>query len=334
MILPDDSIGITDIRSWRECGRRMHFGMRRHTEEGEHPEAKSPSTAYGSAFHDAVDYQARHDSSLEDACQVAFDLHGQWLDPAHLERMKVDLETYLERDHVGVRTVGVEVEVKIPLLIHNGRQIYFRGKIDRLYQSLVDPRLFIHVDYKTSAHPRSAADVHEDIQMWAYNWAIHEVYPECERLVQEYDQLSFGVLTTGKNDEQRDQIRDWIIAEATAILNDEDYGEDGLLQPKINDWCGYCALAESCTVVAQATDFAKARIDALTPTRKEGRKEVIDLEIERVDEYVAQLEEVRLSLKILGRFEDGVKAMLKDMPEARRTDYGYKVQSRNVDVMP
>jgi hypothetical protein len=43
-------------------------------------------------------------------------------------------------------------------------------------------------------------EVHEDRQLWLTNLIVHEVYPECETLVQAYDQLNFGVLTTRKNE--------------------------------------------------------------------------------------------------------------------------------------
>jgi hypothetical protein len=312
----------------------MHFGMRRHTAAGEHPEAQGHSTAYGSAFHEAVAYQADHDASIDEAAQHAFDLFGQWLDPSHLDRLKKDLLTYMDRDPIGVRVVGVEIEVKIPLFVYEGRQIYFRGKIDRLYQSLADPRVFIHRDYKTSAHPKSEEEVHNDIQMWSYNWAIHEVYPECEKLIQEYDQLAFGVLRTGKTDEHRAQVKEWLIRQVTAILRDNKYGEDGLLLPKKNQWCAYCALLESCSVVKDATDFAKMEIAALAPQRKEGKAMVVDLDPSRVEEYVDRLDEVSEAIKILGRYEESVKRVLRDMPEIRRASLGYSMRERSVDVMP
>lgn len=334
MKLPDDSIGVTDIIGWRECGRRMHFGMRRHTEQGEHPEAASDMTAYGSAFHEAVAFQADNDSSLDEAAQHAFDTFGQWLDPSHLDRLKADLQTYMRRDPLGVRVIGVEVEIKIPLFEFGGKQIYFRGKIDRLYQSLADPRVFIHRDYKTSAHPKSEEEVHNDIQMWAYNWAIHEVYPECETLVQEYDQLSFGVIRTSKTEEHRAQIKEWLIRQVTAILRDNRYGDDGLLLPKKNKWCAYCQLLPSCSVVKDATEFAKVEIAALAPQRKEGRSVVVDLDLQKVEEYVDRLDEVSEAVKILQRYEESVKALLKDMPELRRAYLGYSLRERRVDVMP
>jgi len=332
--LPDDSIGVTDILSWRECGRRMSFGMRRHTAEGEHPEAASAMTAYGSAFHDAVSHHGETDCTIDEAVQVAFDLHARWLEPDDLPRLKADLETYMQREPLNVVPVSVEGEIRVPLLQHEGRTIYFRGRLDRLYESTVRPGWFIHRDYKTSRHPKSEEEVHNDIQMWAYNWAIHEVYPEVETLVQEYDQLRFGVHKTMKSDEQRAQIREWLQRQVRALLADEEYGPDGLLLPTRNKWCAYCQIMESCSVVRDSTEFGLVEIAALAPEEKVGRKTQVALEYDRLQEYVDRLEQVGQAKGILERYESAVKALLKGMPQARRAELGYELRERSATKFP
>jgi hypothetical protein len=334
MQLPADSIGISDIIAWRECPRRMSFSMRRHTPAGEPPEATTPNTAFGSAMHDVFEYVGREDAFDDEAVQYGFDRWARWLEPDDLPRMRENLAVYRQREHLGVRTIAVEGEYRVPLVEVDGKMYYFRCKIDRLYQSLADERVFIGVDYKTSRWPKSDAEVHSDVQQWAYNWAIHEVFPECERLVQIYDQLRYGAIPTSKSDAQRAQIKEWLARHVVAILHDEDYGDDGLLLPKLNDWCAYCPLAESCAVVADVTDFALSRIAALAPERKEGRKVVVDLEPERFDTYVATLDDVSRAKKLLERYETAVKAVLHQMPQHRRERYGYGIVEKRVERFP
>lgn len=329
--MPSDSIGISDIQAWRECPRRMDFGMRRHTEAGEHPEAATVSTAYGSAFHDIVEFIERKDVFDDEAVQYGFDRHARWLEPDDLGRLRADLETYRKRDYLGVRTVAVEGEFRVPLLTWEGRIIYFRFKVDRLYQSLTDDGLFISIDYKTSRWPRSEEEVHSDVQQWAYNWGLHEVFPEIRRLSQVYDQLRYGAIPTGKSDAQRAQVREWLVRQVTAILKDDDRGADDLLQPKLNDWCAYCPIAESCKVVEVATDFALAKIAALAPEHKEGRRTVVDLDPARMDEYVAKLDDVQRAKKVLERYESSVRDALLRMPQHRREGYGYERREKKLD---
>lgn len=328
MRLPDNSVGPTDVQAYRDCPRRFAFGMRRHAEVGEHPEAQGPSTAYGSAIHEAIAYAEQHDAGDREAMQHAVDTYGRWLDPDDFGRMADDLATYRERDYVGVRLVGVELEVKIPLFELDGQTIYLRGRLDRLYQRLDNPGVFIHVDYKSSKWPKSAQEVHEDRQLWLTNLIVHEIYPECETLRQVYDQLNFGQLTTNKSHEQRALIRDWAVHQITAIL------EDGENAPKKNQWCPWCPILESCSVVRQLTHYAAAEIAVLAPEHKEGRKTVVDLDPALYDTYIEQLDNVGLARKILDRFDETVRGTLREMPAQRRSDYGYDVTTRSRTSWP
>lgn len=334
MNLPNDSIGVSDILGWRDCARRMSFQMQRWTEAGEPPEAKGPNTAYGTAFHDAVEFMERENAFEDDAVQRAFDLHARWLDPEDLPRLREDLATYQRRDYTGVRAVAVEGEFKVPLMEWEGRTIYFRFRLDRLYQLLDDESVFLHIDYKTGKWPKSEAQVHSDIQMWAYNWGIHEVWAECEHLEQFYDQLRYGATPTRKSDAQRGLIREWLVRQVTAILKDEDYADDGLLQPSKNEWCAYCSIMESCPIVDRYSDFALSEIAALAPQRKDGRKTVIDLDPSRIEEYVSKLDDVGNARKVLERFESKVREVLLRMPQDRREGLGYVRRERRADYWP
>lgn len=328
MKLPGNAIGPTDIQQYRDCPRRFEFGMRRHTEAGEHPEAQGPNTAYGSAVHEAIAFSEAEAATRDEAVQRAFDLYAKWLEPADLERLKRDLETYHQRDYAGVRTVAVEQELRTPLFEHEGETIYLRTRIDRLYQRLDNPSVFLHVDYKSSRWPRSAQEVHEDRQLWLTNLIVHEVFPECETLRQTYDQLNFGQLRTDKNDAQRALIKEWAVRQITAILH------DGSLNATRNEWCPYCPIMETCPVVRELTHYAAAEIAVLAPERKEGRKTVVDLDPALYDTYVEQLENVGIARRVLDRFDESVRKVLRDMPTTRREGYGYGIQVRSKTTWP
>lgn len=331
MKLPNDEIGVSDILQWRDCPRRMSFGMERHGITGQHPEAESPNTAYGTTFHDAVEHLERSGCTVESAIDLAFVKHGKWLEPADIPLLRQHLETYLRRDYLGVRTVASEGEFRVPLFIHEGTQIYFRFRIDRLYERLDVPGSFISVDYKSSKWPKTDEEVHSDVQQWAYNWGVHEVFPECIDLLQAYDQLRFGVALTRKSDSQRAMIKDWLIKQAKAVIADESYDDDGFLQPLKNDWCAYCQIMESCKIVPRMTHYALAEIAALAPVVVDGRKTTMNLDPSMMDEYVAQLAEVSDARKILERFETTVRDALLKMPHSRREAYGYDLRERKGD---
>jgi len=353
MRLPGNAVGISDIKNYRECPRRFEFGMRRHVEGSEPPEDAHPDTLYGTVFHDMVEQIEKLDLDDDEALQAAFNAHAVDLDPGYYEMLIWDLRTYHERDLTGVRTVANETEVRIPLLKWpcwdcegkgqtivessdstrdtNARAtceecggtgevtIYFRGKIDRLYQSLIDSTLFYHRDYKTSKHRKSKEEVHKDEQFWAYNWAIFEWWPECETLEQEYDQLRFGVETTRKSAAEREHMKDWLVKQVTSILEMDEP------KPKINDWCPWCPIMESCSEVDRLHQFETARINFLTKTLPDASD---DPEMEFLPTYIEKLPEVQQGTKLLKAYEARIKAVLKELPEDRREALGFALTQK------
>jgi hypothetical protein len=338
MNLPNDSIGISDILSYRECPRRMSYGMRRHTGQGTQsddrtPEAGSWATVYGSAIHEAI---AATEDGYDDeaAIKQTWKVYGSKLMPSDLDLLRRDLETYHSRDFPNTRTVASEDDAQVPLLVRDGRQIFFRFKLDRLYERVDAPGTFLHVDYKSSKWAKSADDVHADLQMWAYNFAIHELYPECDRLIQVYDQLRYGQLSTRKTAAQREQMREWLTINVEAILDDDDVRDDGLLKPTYNRWCPWCPVLESCSVVNDLTEFAATRIATLAPTVKEGRRQVVQVEPAKIEEYASVMDKSRVAVRVLERFQDAVKDMLRDMPDEDRYELGYELADRENTVFP
>lgn len=329
MDLPNDSIGISDILAWMDCPRRMSFSMKRWTEEGEPPEA-AIQHAYGSAIHDVLHAIEKRGLSDDLATQLAFDKWGWALLPEDLERLKKDIAVYRTREVIGVETVLNEGEVRVPLMERNGRTIYFRGKIDRLYRFKANPGLWLHKDYKSSAWRRTEAEVHNDPQLWAYNWALYEFFPDIERLIQKYDQLNYGEETTEKSRAQRIEIGEWLRRQVTAIMNDESFDPaDGLLEPRFNDWCPWCPIIEDCKVIPQLTDFAQRRIALLSPHVVSVAK--VGLDATGIETYVNQLDSVGTARKTLEVFEKSVKGMVRQLPASERGALGWSVSPRNSD---
>jgi len=330
MDLPNSSIGISDITAWMDCPRRMSFSMKRWGDAGEPPEA-AIQHAYGSAIHDVLHGIEEKGLSDDLAVQLAFDKWGWAMRPEELQRLHHDIEVYRSREVVGVNTILNEGEIRVPLMERGGRMIFFRGKIDRLFNFKANASLFLHVDYKSSAWRKTEAEVHEDLQLWAYNWALFQYFPEIGRLVQRYDQLNYGYETTEKSNAQRDFIGEWLRRQVTAILNDQSFDPaDGLLEPHFNDWCPWCPIIEDCKVIPKLTDFAQRRIALLSPHVVSIAK--VGLDATGIETYVKQLDAVGTARKTLDVFEKSVKDLIRQLPTSDQVALGWKISPRNSDV--
>jgi len=330
--LPNDEIGISDILGYRACPQEFAHGMRRHVplpprfqvfanEGDEPPENESYASAYGHCVHDLVEMVETSGCSHDTAIDAVWPSYQHWLDPDDLDRLRGDLMTWEGRQVQGFRLVGAELELRVPLLVHEGRQIYFRGRIDALYQHINNPTFFYSRDYKSSRWPKSEAEVHKDLQQWSYNWAIHEYYPECARLIQLYDQFRFGSIPTQKTPEQRVRLKDWLVRQVTAILNDD------RLKPTANDMCHFCPILLDCRVTHMAADYWINRLGALAPEKKVGRKVVVQLTKEQTgyEVYAELLPRVKTAAKVMERFVAAVEGDLKEMDQSTRESLGYEL---------
>lgn len=333
-------VGISDILQWRDCAVRMEFGMRRH-DQGDPPESWSPENAYGSAIHLCI--AMLDDGATPDECaQAAFAEFKQWLDPSDISLLLEDMEKYLAREIVGVRTLLNEGEISIPLFTHPVvGKVWFRAKIDRLLQSLEDPAHLIHLDWKSSKWAKSHEEVSKDLQLWSYNLVIttwfEDLYPEVEgtRLEQLYDQLRYGQIPTSKGPDQRIQIRRWLITAITAIIDDE------VADPTFNEWCPWCPLKMDCPVVQhQLTDWALARIAALMPRgeklNKDGsvskRPGKVELDADRIGEYIELLPEVKRAARVLEAFDKELVGTMKQMADSDLHALGKRKTERSKRV--
>lgn len=330
MQLPSDSIGISDTLDYRECPQRFAFKMRRHVELPERfriepgeldepPESVNWTNAYGSAVHEAIAIVERESVGDDEAIDRVWLEFQHHLEPEDIPRLKADLETFHERTALGYRLIANEKDMQVPLFVHEGRVIYFRFKVDALYQHMQNPGVFLQRDYKSSRWARTEEEVHKDLQQWSYNWALHEAYPEIESLIQQYDQLRFGVIPTRKNPTQRQQIKQWLIRQVKTILADDK------LKPTRNQWCYTCPIMMDCRITHLSADYWKNRLGALAPEKKVGRKIVVQLtdDVAGFETYTEILPKVKETAKVMDRFIKEVESALKEMPGADRQELGF-----------
>lgn len=329
MLLPNDEIGISDILNYRECAQRFAWSIRRHDKDDLLPEQDSAANAYGSVFHDAVEIVERELADDQTAIDRAWPRWQAWLCPEDLDRLKSDLQAYRSRRMTGYRLIGSELELRMPLLVYEGRVMFFRGRIDALYQKIDQPWIYLTRDYKSTRWPRTFAQIQSDEQQWAYNVLVHYAYPDCRELVQLVDQLRAGVVPTQKTETQRQQMIAWLRQQVKAILGDDE------LRPTQNDTCHFCPLLMDCEVTHKSTEWWKNRVAALAPIRNEGRRLLVQLDVERMgmEEYVRYLAPAKEAIKVLERYVGEVEGVLKEMPQDERAALGYRLgRPRRRDV--
>lgn len=329
------SIGISDILNFRECPQRMIFGMRRHLpiperlrlfddDRDEPPESIDWTNVYGSAVHHAI-HLVTTGASHDDAIDETMILYGTYLLPEDIMLMREDLETFETRRPKGVSLVASERDMRVPLFVADGTQIYFRFKLDALWRLDSNPSVFVHWDYKSSKWRRTPPEIHKDLQFWAYNWGIHEYWPECRHLIQNYDQLRFGVTPTTKNDEQRAAMKQWLIDMVTLIMNEQEF------RPKLNDFCRYCPLVIECREPRRATKYTKGRLGLLAPLRKDGRKVRVEFfeDSDTIEELISKdLPGMIRVRKIIEHVEKALKETLGEMPIEDRERLGWEMKDR------
>jgi hypothetical protein len=325
------SIGISDLLGWRECPTRMMDGMRRHVGD-ESPEAVNWTNAFGSAVHHAIYLVDTKAMSHEDAIREVMREFAQYLTPEDSTLLRENLAIFEKRRPLGVQLIAAEQDMRVPLFVYDGTQvasptqIYFRFKVDVLYRLIAYPDVFLARDYKSSRHAKTAEEVHSDLQQFAYNWALHERYPECRRLFQTYDQLRFGAIPTTKTDEQRLEIKQWLIDVTTAMI------EDTAMKPKLNEWCRYCERAVTCPEPRRASRYTRGRMAVLAPLTKEGRKVRVMFaeegdELEHIIEK--ELPAWQATKKHIEHVEKELKAIIGEMTVEDRERLHWRIQERN-----
>lgn len=337
------AIGISDILDYRECPERMAANMQRHLGAEEQVDW---TNAYGSAIHMAIDWLSKWEKegnqfelgirtatelAKADAVTVAWERYGDYLDPEHLNMLTEDLEAWSKRAPQGFSLVQAEQDLRIPLFVYEGQQIYYRFKIDALYRSDENPKIFLMRDYKSSAHRKTDKEVHEDKQMTAYNLGVHEYYPECGHLIQLYEQLRFGTVTTSRTQTDREVFKQWMIRNVTKILRDE------TIKPKINDFCRWCPKVMECDTVRKAPKYWKGTMAVLAPKTTVGRRVTLEFldELEDLEELVKDVLPSAIQARgHIGMFEERLKQLLRDMPSEKRKELGWRLSESKGKKIP
>lgn len=309
--------------------------MRRHVtlpdgRKDEPPGSTNWTTAYGSAIHMAIHLVETEGLTNQQAVERVWPEYGGYLDPEELQMLKEDMDAYRGDTPIGWELIAAEVDVRVPLFTRHGVQYYFRFKIDALYRRIDDHTAFLMRDYKSSKHRRTQADVDKDPQMWAYNFGIHELYPECASLIQSYEQLRFGNLTTSKNANQRTQVKAWLIETVKAVLGDEE------MKPKQNQWCAYCRFVVTCDETERATRYWRGVLSVIAPKVKEGRRTKIAFadegdELERVIEK--GLPRMTATRKHIEAVESALKDVIEAMPSDERERLGWRLADRKSKIL-
>jgi hypothetical protein len=333
-----NQLGISDILEYRNCPARFADKMRRHRElppelqleEGEKDdptEATNTNNAYGSAVHEMLALVTKHGYGDDDAVSRAFARYSRWLLPEDIELLREDLATFHRRVQPnGLTLVAAEQDMRVPLFVHDDGQMYFfRFKIDALWRMDTNPGVFIMRDYKSSKWRKSAAEVHSDPQQWAYNFGVHDLFPDCQQLFQIYDQLRFGEERTTKNAAQREQMRRWLIENVKAILADD------ALKPTANEWCRFCSMVVTCRETKRLTREWRGRLAMMAPLTKKGRTvkaELIEDAMELEGIIANELPQIVQTRKHLEHVEKALKGIIEQMPVEERARLGWRVQQR------
>lgn len=102
------------------------------------------------------------------------------------------------------------------------------------------------IDYKTNFKPKTQQDIDKDKQLGFYNMAIKELWPDAKDVrLSMYFLKSDMKLTTKREDDELDALKDEVIATAEKIENEKEY------LPKENALCDWCDYGHLCPLRKQ-----------------------------------------------------------------------------------
>ncbi|KKQ73564.1 MAG: hypothetical protein US94_C0033G0007 [Berkelbacteria bacterium GW2011_GWB1_38_5] len=102
------------------------------------------------------------------------------------------------------------------------------------------------IDYKTNFKPKTQQDIDKDKQLGFYNIAIKELWPDAEDVrLSMYFLKPDLKLTTTRQDDEIDALKEEIIETAEKIENEKDY------LPKENNFCDWCDYQHLCPLKKQ-----------------------------------------------------------------------------------
>lgn len=213
--------------------------------------------AYWDLFHD----RERYDEGLE--------LVLRWME-------RTDLR--------GREVLSTETKQTIPLVTSAG-EVPFNFIMDRLDDT--GDGIFEVTDYKTGVWRLWPDDLKSLIQPRAYAWAVHEMYPEAQRIWVVFDQLRYDPIGIVFTAEECKATGEYLHALAERILADEERAEI------INPECRFCSRKNVCKAFQRRAtsgmgDLRGAEIEEIVARRHElaSVKKGIEQALKEADEAI------------------------------------------------
>lgn len=333
MRLPDNSLGISDALQFHRCPRLFTHNIRRFS-EGEEPiyaaGQLSMPLAYGNAVHEGALAIVRNpEIYLDDALDLAWAEWSHALAPEHHAELKRDLQTILDRtqEAPNLKLVAAEQDMKVP--IYRGAAdpdeqmgdeeavwYHYRFKIDALYEDMDEPGHYVIRDFKSYRRKKWQSDIDEDDQFTAYSYGVKRMFGEAvQRVTVWCDQVKHegGEIFTTRTETEELAFEEFMRSQIRAVLHTP--YEELANRPRLNEFCSWCPILETCSVLDYATDFGLARIG-------DRAKELVP-DAASLADFHDTYKEAKLAIKALEAFKDRFEEAIKeDIEEGERIEIG------------
>lgn len=335
MLLPNNSLGVSDALQFSRCPRLFTHNIRRFS-EGEEPiyiagELSMP-LAYGNAVHEgALAIVRSPEMYLDDALDLAWAEWSHALDPEHHAEMKGDLQSILDRtgEAPNLRLVAAEEDMSVPVYRgeddpemqmgdEQGVWYHYRFKIDALYEDMAEPGHYVIRDFKSYRRKKWQQDVDDDMQFTAYSYGVKKLLGDAVKRVTIWvDQVKHegGELFTQRTEVEELAFEEFIRSQIRAVLHTPH--EVLANRPKLNDFCAWCPLLENCSVLTYASEFGLAQIG---PRAQEFAEDAPDLEAFH-PQYLIAKQAIKALEAFKDRFEDVLKGRI-DEGDGGRVEIG------------
>ena len=320
MKLPDNSLGVSDSVQFHECPKLFYRNMARHLRAPGAPDDQliaqnSEILSYGSCVHDAALVVVQNpDVYLDDAVDAAWRKWAPYLQPEHHAEMREDVKIVIDRTieaQENLELVCAEEDWKVPVFVgeangsldeEDGQWYYFRFRIDALYRRKDDPTHYVIRDFKTTRRQKFQSDIDEDMQFTAYEYGVRQALGDSvESITIWYDQIKHGEIFSSRDETDRIKFQEYIESTIKAVLDMP--AEEVMDTFKLNQWCGWCPLLESCAVVNYANDLAMFEISQMS---NQDPSKIPD-----ISPYIERYERSKLAVKALEEYNSRMSDFLK-----------------------
>lgn len=332
MLLPNNSLGVSDALQFSRCPRLFTHNIRRFS-EGEEPiyiaGDLSVPLAYGNAVHEgALAIVKNPDIYLDDALDLAWAEWSHALEPKHHAELKGDLQQILDRtrEAENMRLVSAEEDMMVPVYrgeadpeLQMGDEeavwYYYRFRIDALYEVLDEPGHYVIRDFKSYRRKKWQDDIDEDDQFTGYSYGVKKLLGDaCKQVTIWVDQCKHedGEIFSQRTDVEELAFEEFMRSQIRAVLSSP--VEVLANRPKLNEFCSWCPLLENCAVLEYASDFGLARIG---PRAAEILGEETPDLTDFHEDYLTAKNAIKALSSFKERFEDVLKERLDEGDEGR-----------------